>query len=79
MSANNIFPFINASGDIPAELTPERLRQIMIKALDKVVAEMFPESQEKGFIDPKHFADVTFETDQGEKWRGMVYPVEPMR
>lgn len=76
----NAFPFIDTSGDIPDSITPERVRQIMMEALDRVVAEMFPGAMgERGFINPQHFATVVIETDTNERWRGVVYPEEPVR
>jgi len=52
-------------------VTEEQVRRIVEDALQRV---LYPDGE--GMVDPRHFARVTLETDTGEIWRGMVYPVE---
>lgn len=58
------------SGPVATLLTEQRFREIVADAVHKSL------SPDAGAIDPRRFARVSFVTDQGEEWRGMVYPVE---
>ena len=56
---------------IVPSLTEERVQQI----IDEVLRRVFNPEQ-FGLMDSSRFARVTITTDQGEQWRGVVYPVE---
>lgn len=78
MHDKNTLPPVDVSDDAPDSLTPARLRHIMMEVLDRVIADVFPGSQECGFINPQRFATVVVEMDDGEKLRGVVYLEEPV-
>lgn len=49
----------------------DQIRQIVEEAVARAL-----HTPSLGEVNPRHFARVTFVTDQGEEWRGAIYPVE---